>query len=273
MVTAGEVLGTYVAEQSRIVAGSFHSVREDAPDAVHATRVACRRLRSTLRTYAPLWLENQGALRRQLAWYARLLGPSRDLEVVSAWLAELSSDPELAGVDRSALAALHEHALARRVAATTVLGRELDRTRFDALTALLPPVGWAPLAEVPAEQILARLAAGEVVRLHAQAGSLATGVGRVDALHEVRKTAKIVRYSFEVLGRTAADAAHWKRVTEALGVAQDAAVASCVVSDLRELRPELVQTWDAVEAVLLARADRAEADGLALIAEAPTSTV
>ncbi len=274
MVRASQVVGAYVEEQSRVVTRSYGPVLDDAPDAIHAARVASRRLRSTLRTYGPLWLGGQGKVRRQLAWYARLLGAPRDLEVVSAWLADLPSDPGLADVSISALDDLHQHALSRRDAALTTMRQELGHDRFDALATVLPPLGWAPLAEVPSDEILPRMAAAQVVRVKAEADALPTDVRRTDAIHEVRKTAKLVRHAYEVLGQAAApEASYWKRVTESLGVAQDAAVATCVVSDLRELQPESVQTWDAVEAVLRARAETAEAEGLALIADVGTSTV
>jgi CHAD domain-containing protein len=273
MVGAAEVVAAYVAEQSSIVLDSYGPVLDDAPDAIHAARVACRRLRSTLRTYGSLWLDGQGKVRRHLAWYARLLGPSRDLEVVSAWLAELPSDPRLASASASALEDLHQHAQSRRAATLTAMRRELDRERFDALAALLPPLGWAPLAEVEADRILPQLAAGQVVRLHAEVAALPIGAGRVDALHEVRKAAKQVRYAYEVLGRSGAtDASYWKGVTEALGVAQDAAVASFVVADLRELQPEHVQLWDAVDTIFASRAATAEAEGLALVASSDAGT-
>lgn len=274
MVRASEVVGAYVEEQSRIITRSYGLVLDDAPDAIHAARVASRRLRSTLRTYGPLWLAGQKKVRRQLAWYARLLGAARDLEVVSAWLADLPSDPGLADVSTSALKDLHHHALSRRDAALTTMRRELSHNRFHALATVLPPRGWAPLGEVPSDEILPRMAAAQVVRVKAEADALPTDVRRTDAIHEVRKTAKLARYAYEVLGRSAVtDASYWKRVTEALGVAQDATVATCVVSDLRELQPGFVQTWDAVDAVLRARAETAEAEGLALIADVGTSTV
>ncbi len=273
MVRATEVVGTYVADQSRIVKGSYDLVLDDAPDAIHAARVASRRLRSTLSTYGPLWLGGQGKVRRQLAWYARLLGTSRDLEVVSAWIADLQGDRGPAGTTSSDLEALQEHALTRREAALTTLRRELTRDRFEALATLLQPRGWAPLAEVPADQILPRMAQAQVLRLHAEVVSLPKDAGRVDAIHQVRKTAKLVRYAYEVLGQAAAaDVAYWKRVTEALGVAQDAAVATCVVSDLRERYPGSVQSWDGVDAVFSTRAAAAEAEGLGLIVAAGPST-
>lgn len=274
MVRASEVVGAYVEAQSRIVTRSYGLVLEDAPDAIHAARVASRRLRSTLRTYGPLWLAGQKEVRRQLAWYARLLGAARDLEVVSAWLAELPSDPGLADVSTSALEDVHHHALSSRDAALASMRKELSHDRFDALATVLPPQGWAPLAEAPSHEILPRMAAAQAVRVKAEADALPTDVRRTDAIHEVRKTAKLARYAYEVLGRSAAThTSNWKRVTEALGVAQDAAVATCVVAGLRELQPEFVQTWDAVDAVLRTRAETAEAEGLSLIADVETSTL
>src|SRR5581483_6744522 len=55
----------------------------DEPEAVHDMRVAIRRLRSTLRTFRPLWnQERAGAVRDELKWLADLLGPVRDGEVM-----------------------------------------------------------------------------------------------------------------------------------------------------------------------------------------------
>ncbi|MGH2771512.1 MAG: CHAD domain-containing protein, partial [Actinomycetota bacterium] len=59
------------------------------PEAVHQARVATRRLRSDLRTFASLvdpgWA---GELRAELAWLAGLLGGIRDADVLSMRLRE-----------------------------------------------------------------------------------------------------------------------------------------------------------------------------------------
>ncbi len=59
------------------------AVRRDLPDSVHQMRVAARRLRSALATFAPLMQEEPaGALREELKWIASELGAIRDTEVM-----------------------------------------------------------------------------------------------------------------------------------------------------------------------------------------------
>lgn len=58
-------------------------VRRDANDGVHQMRVAARRLRSTLRTFAPLFDQTWAdGLRQDLAWIASEMGNIRDTEVL-----------------------------------------------------------------------------------------------------------------------------------------------------------------------------------------------
>ena len=54
---------------------------------IHSTRVAARRLRSTLRTYAETTdIDRAAALSAELVWFAGLLGEVRDREVLELWL-------------------------------------------------------------------------------------------------------------------------------------------------------------------------------------------
>ena len=73
--SAGAVLSDYVAVQvDAIVAGHF-AIHGDADDAVHQTRVACRRLRSTLRTFSACYdADAADRLGDELKWYAGVLG-------------------------------------------------------------------------------------------------------------------------------------------------------------------------------------------------------
>ena len=66
MPTAREVIEPYVVAQSAMIRASMDAVRNDSPDAIHASRVATRRLRSVLATFAPLWEHGHGPLRRGL---------------------------------------------------------------------------------------------------------------------------------------------------------------------------------------------------------------
>lgn len=100
-------------------------VRRDADDAVHQLRVAARRLRSTLRTFAPLFEADwaQG-LQDDLAWIAREMGTIRDSEVLLLRLIEHSAMLPVA--EREPVQAF----------VTDFLGRRRDTARSGALAAL-----------------------------------------------------------------------------------------------------------------------------------------
>ncbi|WP_188300495.1 CHAD domain-containing protein, partial [Streptomyces sp. CBMA156] len=86
--TVGQVLLARIEAQAVVLAELDDAVRADEPDAVHRMRVACRRLRSALRTFRRLF--TAGAtddLAAELRWLATALGGARDREVLAARLA------------------------------------------------------------------------------------------------------------------------------------------------------------------------------------------
>ncbi|MFD4714180.1 CHAD domain-containing protein [Streptomyces sp. NPDC058430] len=81
--SVGEQVLAYVREQIRVLTALDPAVRRDRPDAVHRMRVACRRLRSCLRSYrSVLDREVTDAIRGDLKWLAGELGAERDQEVL-----------------------------------------------------------------------------------------------------------------------------------------------------------------------------------------------
>ena len=83
MESAGEVVLAYAAEQVGVLREGEAAVRSDAPDAVHRSRVAARRLRSTLRTYSAVFRRGPvSGLRDELRWFGEELGAPRDAEVL-----------------------------------------------------------------------------------------------------------------------------------------------------------------------------------------------
>ncbi|MFG2662507.1 CHAD domain-containing protein, partial [Streptomyces sp. NPDC048425] len=81
--SAGEQVLAYVREQIRVLTALDPAVRRDRPDSVHRMRVACRRLRSCLRSYrSVLDREVTDAIRGDLKWLAGELGAERDQEVL-----------------------------------------------------------------------------------------------------------------------------------------------------------------------------------------------
>ena len=97
--TAGDVVLAYLWEQADAIRATDPLVRQNAPDSVHAMRVACRRMRSTLQSFrVVLDRERTDALVVELRWLAGQLGGARDLEVQEQRIAAAvgALPPELA---------------------------------------------------------------------------------------------------------------------------------------------------------------------------------
>src|SRR5690349_10616276 len=154
--TAGEVVLGYLAEQAAAIRATEPQVRRRADDAVHAMRVACRRMRSALQSFRMvLDRDRTDALVAELRWLAGQLGDARDLEVqelrlgaaVSALAPELVLGPVAAQVTR--------FFAGRGAAAGHAADEALDSARYAALLAAIdalladPPL--TPAADAPAD--------------------------------------------------------------------------------------------------------------------------
>ena len=85
--TIGGLAWVYVAAQCREIVRCDIGLRLDEP-LVHKFRVAIRRLRSTLKVYAPLFdPDASAALEAELVWFAGLLGEVRDRDILRQRLA------------------------------------------------------------------------------------------------------------------------------------------------------------------------------------------
>lgn len=203
----------------------------DDAEAVHQARVGTRRLRSDLRTFAPLvdeeWSE---PLRAELAWFAGLLGRVRDADVLIERLEhEIGSLPTSDAPHGNALVArLH----AERGAARNALREAMLTERYVALldrlveAALDPKV--LPKASGAATAVLPRLAARRW-RALAKAVAKAGAEPADEVLHAIRIRAKRARYAADVaapvIGKPAARFAEAVAgVQEVLGEHQDACI-------------------------------------------------
>ena len=133
----GELVGDYLAEQCDVLASNDIGLRTDV-NVVHKTRVAARRLRSTLRVFDDLF-EAAAAeeLNGELVWYADLLGQVRDRDVLSHRLAEriaaLPNDQLRGPVDVEVARRLEQE----RGQAYQRLRKEMDTDRYKRLIRLL----------------------------------------------------------------------------------------------------------------------------------------
>ncbi len=274
-------IASYVMAQTEVILNRRSDVRVNGPDAVHATRVACRRLRSTLRTFHPLWLTRHHGLLRDLRWYGRQLAAPRDTEVIEEALLDLA-----ARIDDAGTAFLGARLRAKldgdRDLGLANLHLAMDGPRFSRLIERVQRLAltdeWDPLSDVPADRLLPALAYAPVVQVIRHAEALPeSGPTRLVALHELRKKAKAARYAYEAIGpQTAGAAVQWKRVTESLGKAQDGHVGEHLLSSLeREASQagEPLSPYAAMRSMLFDDIEHGEREGLealrTAIAEVP----
>jgi CHAD domain-containing protein len=255
--TAGDVV-TYAIRRSvgRLLAHDpFVRLREPVGDddtAVHQMRVACRRLRSDLRTFRSLvqagWAS---ALRDEVKWLADALGAARDAEVLRSRLHVTATADPLCPVDEAAVARIDAELTARHDAALNDLDRVLRSARYLALVEELVAAARKPKltrqAEKPAKDVLPGLV-GQPWRRLKSGRKGGPGAANLDLAapdeqwHAVRINGKKARYAADavssVLGGGAAKLARsLSRVQNLLGEHQDAAVAGQTWLSIAEGKP------------------------------------
>ncbi|PRZ43030.1 CHAD domain-containing protein [Antricoccus suffuscus] len=201
-------IADYLGRQRQAILVGDRALREerdnDLKEAIHDTRVAVRRFRSTLRTFAPHFESEQAQhLDGELRWYACLLGAVRDRQVITTRLSALLNDldeplivgpvaPRI-GIELSAELASHEARL--RAHMTTARYRhmlaEIDSVR-------------RTQSRIAICKLTARATHTAASRLKKAAKS-----GDPVVLHRARKAVKRARYAAELgapaIGRKRAD--------------------------------------------------------------------
>jgi CHAD domain-containing protein len=255
--TAGDVVTSAIRRSvGRLLAHDpFVRLREPVGDddtAVHQMRVACRRLRSDLRTFRPLVEPEWAAgLRDELKWLADALGTARDAEVLRARLRVTATADPLSPLDEAAVAQIDAALAAREDAALADLDRMLRSSRYLALVEALVAAARDPRltrqAGKPAKDALPMLVAKPWRRL-AKGRKRGPGAGDLDPAaddhqwHAVRINGKKARYAADavapVLGGGAAKLAKsLSRLQNVLGEHQDAAVAGETWLSIAEGKP------------------------------------
>jgi CHAD domain-containing protein len=244
--TAGDVVRAAIQRDiARIVTHDplvrLRATVGDDDTAVHQMRVGVRRLRSDLRTFAPI-LERPwaNALRDELGWVGHTLGGARDAEVLRARLRQTAAADPLVPLDGAGIERIDADLAARHEDALQQLDKALSSERYHALLDQLVDAANTPrllrAAADPAALVLPGLVNRPWQRL-AHGGDGVPAAGQLDpdapdeAWHAVRINAKRARYAVDavaaVLGGDAADLARaLAAVQELLGQHQDAAVAA-----------------------------------------------
>jgi CHAD domain-containing protein len=228
--TAGEVARAALADLVAGLQTADLMVRTDAPDGVHQVRVSCRRLRSVLAAFRRvLDRERTDPVRAELQWAGAQLSGSRDAEVAVGHLRELVAAQPVELVLGPVAARLQQEELRDGLAGGDEARRALGTPRYlellDALAGLVADPPFTEHAAEPAVPVVQGVLAHTVTRLR-RAVEVAQGTEDPEALHEVRKAAKRLRYTADVavpvLGAPVKDlVTALKDVQEVLGQRQD----------------------------------------------------
>ncbi|WP_328701717.1 CYTH and CHAD domain-containing protein [Amycolatopsis pittospori] len=200
---SGSVLADYFAEQLDALRRNDIGVRRDVDDSVHQMRVACRRLRSALRTFRrSLDADVANGLAAELRWLGGELGPARDNEVMAERLRDevkaLPAELVLGNVEQ--LMTRHFAREAEEAKARAI--RALDSKRYTELLRPLEKLAAKPRKINDGKKELRKAVARSDRKLReavAAANDLEPGAEQDVALHEVRKKAKRARYAADTV--------------------------------------------------------------------------
>ncbi len=231
--SAGELVHHAIAASVARIMRHDPGVRiGDDPEDVHQARVGTRRLRSDLRTFAPLLKEDWlTSLRGELRWLARGLGAVRDADVLLERLRHQAAtlpEPDTAG-----LAPVFRRLAKERDRARAELLDALQSPRYVALVEQLVEAARRPpcrkAADARASEVVPELVAGPVKKLRKAVKALPDDPAP-EQLHRIRILAKRARYATEAAEPLVGDKAEaladaLASVQDVLGGYQDAIVA------------------------------------------------
>lgn len=232
---AGRAVAAYLEEQVDAIFEGDLGLRRGS-DPIHDTRVAIRRLRSTLRVFRKLMVPSVGHVDEDLKWFAGLLGEVRDCQVqrgrFQRALAQLPPEVVLGPVANRINNDLQSNQLRARKVVTEAMG---SQRYLDLLATLQRWRTEPPLTEPPSLKAVtkrARRAERKADRRLAEA----VEAGDDALLHRARKAAKRARYAAELclpIDKGAKDTAkHYKKIQRVLGDHQDGVVASATLRRL-----------------------------------------
>jgi CHAD domain-containing protein len=233
--TVGDLVLGYLGEQRQALLDGDLQLRGEA-DAVHHTRVAARRFRSTLRTYGSVFdAERAAAMDDELRWYSGVLGAVRDPDVLREHLhgviAALPDEVVLGPV----ASRVEQHLIGEREQRRRTLLRALNGQRYFGLLDAIDQ--WIADPPFTANADLGKRRAREWAeraqrKLDKRLRVVAANDDDPAGVHRARKAAKRARYAVElaapVLPARVAKRRikNLKKVQDALGEFQDSVVAN-----------------------------------------------
>jgi len=237
-LSVADVLRLAMASAYQRLVDNEPGLREMSDDeAVHQARVATRRLRSDLGTFAR-WLDRHIAaeLRAELRWLGAELGAVRDLDVMRARLRGHASALPTAEADAAerVIRRLDADREAARVEMLATIGNRRYMNLRDMMAAAAIHVPCTPPARATPAAVLAAEVRDGWTKLRKSARKLGDRPAD-EALHRVRVRAKRTRYAAEACEpafgkRARALAGAMARVQDVLGEHHDAVVAGAWIA-------------------------------------------
>jgi CHAD domain-containing protein len=190
--SAGAAAEAVLARTQAIAMANLPGTLEDVDsEFLHDLRVAVRRARSLLRELKTVFPERRlQRLRDDLKWVQLITGETRDLDVQLLDFEDYE--------DRDRLAALHDVLEAHRAKALAKMRRDLrSRRATGAFTR------WAEIRALENTPPIEQLAAERIARVYKQMVKMGRAIDddtAPEALHELRKKGKELRYLLEFFG-------------------------------------------------------------------------
>jgi CHAD domain-containing protein len=235
--TLGALLANYLSTQCVAIVMGDLGLRLKKP-VVHPTRVAVRRLRSTMRVFGSAFDADQAAeLDTELVWFAGLLGEVRDRDIlrrrlaahVAALPAEYVLGPVAAQIESTLLKETSRHL----VEVTRAMSSERYQSLLQTLSRWRDAPPFTDEANEPAAAVAGyvRAAQRKLTKRLRHAGD------DVEALHRARKAGKRFRYAAELSAPTAGKKAEksvkaGKKLQTLLGEHQDSVVSAAFLRRL-----------------------------------------
>jgi CHAD domain-containing protein len=197
--TIGELVAAYLTAQCDVLASNDVGMRTGTP-AVHKTRVAARRMRSTLRIFGDVVAADPAEeLNAELQWYANLLGEVRDRDILSSRLTKQIAELPQEQVRGEVEAEITKTLATERADAIDRLDEAIRTSHYDHLVQLLRSWRAAPpLTEAAGQKNSAAVKYVEKAQRKADK-RLRKADDDIEQLHRARKATKRARYAAELV--------------------------------------------------------------------------
>ena len=191
------------------------TIRDIDTEFLHDLRIAVRRSRSVLKLAGSvLPADLVGRYRPEFKWLGDLTTPTRDLDVYLLGYGAMAA--KLIAATEPELRPFHEYLKRQRAASQRQLARGLRSARFSQLASRWPH-DLLQVADSPGRRATGKFAARRIASAHQRVlrcGGAIDANSPPQALHDLRKRCKDLRYLLEVFASLHDPAEQWRAVNE-----------------------------------------------------------